>query len=411
MSRVVLATVVVQIVALGLLFALHAAAGRALGPAEYSVFAVSLSFAFIGSELSTLGWSRSITRFLADAKSAGDTDRYSLTIRQAIFQTRASSLLLAAALAVAFLITERIPLLGAASLVYFLSIQAVRKKVFLQDDLPFWALVPTDIALPIALVVAMFVLRIRTGFGALAGYLVIVAVAHTAASRRLRRISKPTRSDSLSDLVNATSLKTSLIVLIGVTAQMILLRADVIFLDFVASAEETGIYAAAARFARLPSVFQALITLAFLPRVALAFASGATHEFRRLVMISSGLSIVLNLPVFVACFVGASQLSELFGSGFSDSAPLLRTLAVGHFAVGMTGPTASYLIVTRHERAYSFPALAGTTATILLMYPVFSVWGSLGVAVLVASAISSINAAQALLFFVLNRNSLRGARS
>ena len=404
--RATAVTFLLQVVSIVLLFALHAIVGRRFGASDYGIFALTLSITLIASEASTLGWSRSVTRFLAEAEAADDPGQYQRIVRRSTIQTGVVSLLVSFGLAIAYLLSDSDPVLYSAGLVSAYSGHAVRKKILLQGELPGWAFTPLDIGLPALAILAVVFARLEDIRSFLLIFIGLAIASQIVGSVKLLMTIWPSERLTFSELLPDRQLRISLTVLLGVAAQMVLLRVDVLFLGVVASDADVGIYAAAARLARLCSFLQAIVALAFTPRIALSFAQGNRFDFRRLVLISTSLSAAFSLPVFAFVLAFNRDLSELFGSEFAAGSGLLVTLATGHLIVGLTGPTASYLVVTRHEKAYSWPMLAGAILTLTLLLPVHNQWGVAGVAVLMATVLGAMNLIQAFSFVVLNRSSL-----
>lgn len=388
----------IQLGNVGMLFVLHWAVARAFGPSEYGVFALSMAIALVGAELGTVGWSRSVIRLLAEALSSDTGPPFQQIVRQSILQTlAASSICVAALLAVWFVGGGNHYLYGAVLLPMY-SCHAVRKKILLQLDRPVRALGPVDIVVPGLLTLAVF--TVANNFGGLLVIAALLSIAISVAMLLTLRMSLwPDRTDYSSVLTLDDNLRVSVVLLGGVLAQMLLFRLDVLFLSSFATTEQIGIYAASSRLAKLVSLPQVMVTLAFTPMVARAIADRNVAEFRRLVLASCTLSTLPAAIILAGVVAFSSEIVGLFGSAFDAGSGTLVALAIGHFVVGVAGPSASYLILTGRERLYTISLVAGCIAVAVLMYPIFLNFGLLGFAFLVAAVVAAVNLGQAAGFF------------
>jgi O-antigen/teichoic acid export membrane protein len=172
-------------------------------------------------------------------------------------------------------------------------------------------------------------------------------------------------------------------------------RGDVIVLAFIATPEEIGIYAAAARVAGLMIFGLAAVNTIAAPLFSELWHTGDRAALQSRIGSSAALTMLITLPVFVVLMLAPAPIMGLFGADFIAAAPVLRVLAVGQLINALSGPTGPLMVATGQSRAYAVLTFIGILVTLGGILGLGSLFGLFGAACGTALGLVWFNASMA----------------
>ncbi|MBB5871602.1 O-antigen/teichoic acid export membrane protein [Allocatelliglobosispora scoriae] len=176
-------------------------------------------------------------------------------------------------------------------------------------------------------------------------------------------------------------------------AQTALQRVDVLLVASLAGLGPAAVYAVAGRFVVLGQLANGSISQAVQPRLAEALAVGETGTARVLYRTATSWLILTTWPLHLLVIRYATQYLGLFGTGYRDAAPIVRTLAAAMLLAtgcGMVDMVLTMAGRTAWNLTNVLLALAVMVGIDLLLIPRL---GALGAAIGLACAIAINNLA------------------
>ena len=164
---------------------------------------------------------------------------------------------------------------------------------------------------------------------------------------------------------------------------------------------EVAIYGAATRFALLLNFLLFSVNSVAAPKYAEFFENGDLTELRRLLMKTSGLLVVLSLPVCLALMLYSKFFMSVFGSEFTAGARVLQILILGQFVNVSIGSVNYVLTMTGNEKITAVIVSCSTVLCVvlsLLLVPEFGITGAA-----IGFVISDVLRNLALLYITIKR--------
>ena len=319
-ARIASASALRQVLTTGLSAATAAVIARTLGAGGFGVYAGGVAAYYLAISLTDLGFAIVLARELAT-----HPDQEGRLLRATAHVQLLWSALVGAGLLVAGLVTAgtRGAVMVVLSPAVLVSGVSSARQIFVVRYRARPLLV-LDIATAILQTAAMVTLALaHTGPVALAAALAVTVSLNVASSavlgRRLVDRERPRPGD------RGRILRLALPVGVGSVLSSLYFTIDVVLLGWLVSAHELGHYAAAVRFLTAVVAIPALVMGAAVP--GLARAVGDRLALSRLTGTLSHWLAVSALPMCVGLAVFAGPAVRLvFGSGYGESAPLLRVL-------------------------------------------------------------------------------------
>jgi O-antigen/teichoic acid export membrane protein len=158
-------------------------------------------------------------------------------------------------------------------------------------------------------------------------------------------------------------------------------RAAIIMMSLIATAEETGYFAASFRIIEAVLVVPGLVTASAFPIVARA----ANEDHERLAYSLQRLfdiAVILGAWTALCVVLGAGPAMDFVGgSEFESAEPVLRVQGIALASSFLVAVWATGLWSLREQRALAWANLAGVGAAVALTAALIPEWGALGAAV------------------------------
>lgn len=398
---------VLHAVGMGLLLLMQAYLGRALGKDGYGVFVYALALAGVLAILVPLGWPTALMRFIARYTEEGRLGLLRGAVRTAYAVTFLSTAVVSLAL-LGLSLWEAVPerlhvsLRYAALLLLLLAFVGLRRKALQGLGRVRGSLIPEEILLPVLVILGVYFLGVASAQTALLVYAGAALAAFLLGGSWLWRALPRGMRSAKPEYERRAWMAVALPMMFGGLSQSAMNRADVLILGALASVEAVGLYGAAARLAAVNVFVLGAVNQLAAPMMARAFHGGRQAEVGGILRRAMLWSALGSLPLFAVMFFFPEALLELlFGSGFSESAGLLRVLALGQFVNAATGPVGFALLMTGRERAFAATAAAVAVATVAGCVVAVPILGAMGAALVTAASVAALNLSQ--LFLILRR--------
>jgi len=387
-----------KIVATLSLLLLHTTISNVFGLGAYGSFSLGMLVATIAGEISTLGWSRSITRFLVEAAVNRDNQEFSYILRESHKKILVASIVtMVAIFSVSMFLPDKgklMPFIFGLLLIPVFALNSVRKKILINEKKVVSALFPIEVLLPLIFSSICILMQYRS----IEAYLIFFVVVHYLVCGAMSfyminslRYPIDFRSKYKSKYKYT---RTSMLVLVGIVGQIVVNRVDLIFIGSFMSTEDMGIYASATRVARLMPFFLGVITLVVSPVLARYFAEKNYRAFKKVLLLCMLGSTLVSLPLFVIYMLFPEKILGLFGPEFTVGSTILIILSCGQLVNAITGPAANALLVTGQEKSYAVSYAIFSVISIPLIYTLWFFYEMLGVAIGMSVMISFLNLSQ-----------------
>lgn len=163
---------------------------------------------------------------------------------------------------------------------------------------------------------------------------------------------------------------------------------DTLLIGFMLSSATVGLYSAAYRPVIVVLTIATTYGLGLFPVLSRAFATDH-DEFRRLVRNSLRLTATLAMPIGIAgTFLAKPGIELLFGSEYSEAAPVLQILSWTAVLVTLRGTFRQSLCAIGHQRVDLWNAVVASVINVSLNFVLIPKYGMIGAAI--ATVISEI---------------------
>jgi O-antigen/teichoic acid export membrane protein len=181
-------------------------------------------------------------------------------------------------------------------------------------------------------------------------------------------------------------------------AQVLMERADVLLLGWLAGTTEAGIYSVAHRIALLVTFVLTSVNIIFAPTIATLYVQEDRAGLQGLVTMTAWWTTLSALAIALPLLVLAGFVLGLFGDAFVAGSSALHILLVGQVVSAMAGSVGYLMMMTGHERQASYIILAATAGNIVLNLLLIPPFGMEGAAIANAGTLIASNVAMA--FFI-----------
>lgn len=377
------------------LFAMHAVAGRKLGPEAYGVFSYVLTLLAILAFLAPCGFTQLVVRF---ASVYLEKEQWGLLRGVISYSQRFTfmmSVLIALGLAVATRFMEpgrlTLCLLYTALLLPCLCFVYVRRQALLGLNAPARSIVPEDILLPTMMMAGLALGHDWTARGALTLYGAL-ACGVALLGMLLLWISLPPRSRQARPELDLPAWQAyARNSVVGTVGGTIINLGHGALLGLLGGLSEMGPYNAANRIAMLTTFVLSSINLILAPRMARAYHTGRYPQYRALLRQGTRWAALGATPPLLLCMLFPEQLLSIFGHGFESGATVLRILVLGCYLNACTGPVGSALQMTGQEHLWSRSLMLTAGLGVVLQLVLIPLYGAVGAASVYAACLVGLN--------------------
>jgi len=383
---------------------------RNLLPAEYGVFALTITIMSIASTLMLLGLPIGIPRFVAHYLGKRDMRKISKSISSSLCAAAIAGVIGAVivffgANAIASLFGRALtPLLQImaitlpfstiffALLAVFQGFSNMRPKVLYSDVLL------STLQLLLVIIVVIISASLISFVLAYAIALVLAFIFLITFSYNRLKIHRPS---SFSMVKNIILFSAPLFVL--QVFSLIMGWTDTLMLGMLTDLKGVGIYNVAVLLAQFVPIGITIIKPIVLPEASALIARKKTHALRQIYASSTKLSLILTFPAFMACFLASDQIIQfLFGVAYAPASMALRILALAFFIHVLVGPHGMVLVALKKQKYIAVSLGLAALINIILNYLLIPQLGLTGAAL--ASAIAILFVHTSLPYFLYKKS-------
>ena len=189
-------------------------------------------------------------------------------------------------------------------------------------------------------------------------------------------------------------LKVSGAMMLSTGVEQLMRQLDVIVVGTLIGAAATGVYAVAARFARLINIGLQISNQSTAHMYTPLYRQGRQAELQKVVSFTALVTMLTTIPLVLLLFFFPDPILTLFGESFSQQGTVaLQILLVGQSANAIAGPNGVLMYMTRYQNEMIFILVTTLLIDLLLMLLLIPHLGLAGVAVAVSVAAVFRNAA------------------
>jgi O-antigen/teichoic acid export membrane protein len=186
-------------------------------------------------------------------------------------------------------------------------------------------------------------------------------------------------------------LRFSLPVFLAGMSAMVLSRMDLLMIGHFMDAASAGHYRAAVTVASLVAYALVVLNTAFAPMISALHEGGDRVELGQLHRIVTRWVFTAALLAFVAVLFHARPMLALFGPGFSVAGPALILLAAGQLVNASVGSVGFFIQMTGRQDWFLMNSLVSGAANIGLNLWLIPPWGLAGAAVATSASVALNN--------------------
>ena len=177
-------------------------------------------------------------------------------------------------------------------------------------------------------------------------------------------------------------LRFAVLAMMGVSAKLLMNKADVLMLAPLSTLDQVGYYGAAFRLTYALTFPQVVLSTVLSPMLSAAHSAGDTVRLRRRFFVALGFSILTAGPLALGLMVFPGAVMRwLFGEAFAPGGSVLAMLAFGQFVAAVSIPFAALALMADRERAYGLMTVMALLANVLLNFILIPAYGAFGAAV------------------------------
>lgn len=169
-------------------------------------------------------------------------------------------------------------------------------------------------------------------------------------------------------------------------------QTSILFLGFLATEEETGLFRVAATGSSLVAFGLTAVNMAMAPQVARLYNAGDIHKLQRIISLSTRAAAAIAFPVAITfIFFGKPLIGLVFGEEYTPAAPALALLCLGQLINTTAGSVALVLNMTGNEKSTVMGAAIALACNFLLAALLIPSLGLMGAAIGFTASLSIWN--------------------
>ena len=362
LARGALSAFVINVAATGVAFLAQLVLARVLGAYGYGVYAYVTAWVTVLVLLATLGFQTGLLRFASAYAAREEWPLLRGVIRYAEVRVVAAGSAIGIATAgVVVALGERLaPELSRAFLVGcaiipVLALLQVRSSIVRAFGRVLSALAPQTLVRHAVVLVVVglggVVFSLAIGPAAAMAVTLLGTVVGLAMVSFAIRGARPAAMASAVAAYDAPEWRRAWLALLSMAGtRMVLARADLLILGWLADISAVGVYAAASRTAALVSFTLTATNTIFAPQIAALYAQGDRSSLQAMVTTTAWWTTLSALVIAVPLFALAEVVLSMFGASFTSGVLAFRILLIGQVVNAAAGSVGNLLTMTGHER-------------------------------------------------------------
>ncbi len=163
-------------------------------------------------------------------------------------------------------------------------------------------------------------------------------------------------------------LKVSGAIMLSTGVEQLMRQLDVIVVGAFIGTAASGIYAVAARFAKLVNVGLQISNQSTAHMFTPLYRQGRQEELQKVVSFTTFITMLTTIPIIIVLFFFPEQILRLFGEAFSqEGALVLQILLIGQFVNAISGPNGVLMYMTQYQNEMIVILVAALVLDVFLM--------------------------------------------
>jgi O-antigen/teichoic acid export membrane protein len=174
--------------------------------------------------------------------------------------------------------------------------------------------------------------------------------------------------------------------------QMLDSQVSILFLGFLGTKEEVGLFRVAATGATLVAFGLSAVNMALAPQVARLYNSGEMEKLQRVITLSTRMVAAISFPVALVFIVwGEDIIGQVFGEEYAEAALALTILCLGQLVNASAGSVAVILNMSGHDKQTLYGVIVALSTNLVLSVLLIPLFGLVGAAVSFSVSLSILN--------------------
>lgn len=159
-------------------------------------------------------------------------------------------------------------------------------------------------------------------------------------------------------------------------------QVSILFLGFLGTSEEVGLFRVAATGATLVAFGLTAVNMALAPQVARLYNAGEIEKLQRIITLSTRAVAAISFPVaFVFIVWGEDLITLVFGAEYASASTALAILCVGQLVNASAGSVALVLNMTGNDKKTVIGAVIALISNLLCAFILIPLFGLIGAAI------------------------------
>lgn len=389
-------------------------AARILGPAGFGVFTFALGVGLLGGRIAGLGWPTLMNRMVPKYTVTEDWASLRGLVRTA------NAITLAAGVFAGLICIAGALWLGPESDLYtglilggfLLPVMAFRslyRNTLAALRLPQRGIM-VDELLPYALmtlflVVGMLVASTMSPGTATLFYIAASAIAVCAGWFWIRN-RLPKQIHTAEPLYSLRLwMTTALPALVGMSAQLLMNRTDVLMLAPLGTMQDVGYYGAAMRVTYVQAAPVIVLSTVITARLSEAFAAGRIAQGKRIYFGALAFAIIWSVPIAILLTVFDTQAMTLFfGNDYAPGGPVLAILAIAQICATANSSATSLMLMTGRQNTFGMMTVTALAINVIGNFILIPRMGAEGAAIATGISIFGLTIMQLVSCYLILRS-------
>lgn len=356
---------------------------RRLGPHDFGIFAFALGVAALGGRVFALGWPTVSQRLIPEFRAKGETSNLRRMIAEGdrlLIVTSAcagfSALLLASVFPASSHPSTLFPTVA-------LLVPLMVFRTLLRNQLSAFGQAPRGLLLDDAIPPVICLVFVPVIHDADSALLVMGGASGAAVLLGFvwRQGNLPPAGKAKGQADWQKWIAIGVPAMAGMSAKLLLAKADILMLSTFSTHEQTGFYAAALRATFAQTAPVVVIAAALTPALSEEFARANVGGVRRLFWRGCVAAVALACPFALAfSLYPAAIATGLFGAAFAPTGPILSLLALGQVGAALSIVTTALLLMGGAQKTFGWIMGAALAANIALNAVLIPLYGGVGAA-------------------------------
>jgi len=387
-----------RVIGVIMLLLMHTVLASKLSLESYGLFSFTISITNILVLITTMGWPSALVRLVTQYTTA---HQWSL-LRGALVRSHRTSLGMTLFFStIMIFISTAVPhdqrleaLYYSGLLLPFMSLIALRRRIFMGLHSIRGALIPDEVLLPSLVLAGLLIINNITLNNVVLLYALSMCGVFSLTLYWLWKILPPELTKAPSKFDSRTWRPMTFFLMIGGLTQIVLSQSGIFMLGLFDKFDDAALFGASFRLSLFVTFTMTAINVIGMPVLATAFHEKDTISLVNTYRITLGWSILGAVPPAIILLLFPTFLLALFGESFQQGSTILQILAMGQFANASAGLAGSYLVISGEQKFFANSMVIAAFSSVTLMLIIVPIWEGIGAAIVYSTCLTALSIAQ-----------------